>query len=527
MSKIGIGWIVMCLGMALSGPVQAQFSSLQISILDLEAPTDSNRLSTAFVQRAIDSCYHRGGGTVRIPQGTFKIGTIVLKSNVCLHLDSGAVLKASRNIQDYRLPVAQATRPIMIYANGAENIRIEGKGVIYGNVRHVYEDLREVDAFIKNETEIARKAGVEMKRYYIEKPDVSTVQFVRCDKVELEDFSIRSSVFWSLHLLKSQNIIVNNLNIKSSLERGVNADGIDINLCRNVVVTNCRIETGDDGIVVKSWDAELSENIEVSNCWISSSSTALKIGTETKGDFKNVSFSNCEIVNANRGLSIVIRDGAKVDGVRFSNITIDCRRRHFNWWGNADPIWVYLDKRAPASREGSIQNVVFENISAVGMGTSRVESKIDGGVKNLLFQNVSIKMMAEDKPDKRADHALVFRNVSDVVLNNLTINWDELSTEPKWGSAVVVEEVTGISLNNINARQGLVKTQTPVIAFHNTQGVSLTGLSPMEGAVNLISIEGAESGRYTMQLVGDVKGVRQKLIVGDAVSDVKSINLLE
>ena len=161
-------------------------------------------------------------------------------------------------------------------------------------------------------------------------------------------------------MVQCQDIEIIDVKINTSLEKGVNADGIDIKSCRNVNISNCRVFTGDDAIVLKTRYEDPCENVVVKNCVLASSSTALKLGTESHGDIRNIRFENCQIENSNRGLSIVLREGGMAENVVFSNISIECSRRHFNWWGNADPILILVTKKSNQSKISSVRGVLFE-----------------------------------------------------------------------------------------------------------------------------------------------------------------------
>ena len=130
--------------------------------------------------------------------------------------------------------------------------------------------------------------------------------------------------------------------IESDLERAANSDGVDIDGSRNVRISDCRIMTADDAIVLKTgkwrWDGQgesfPTENVVVTNCVLSSSSSAFTIGTESYEDFRHVVFSNSVVRNTNRAFGINIQDGATVEDVRISNVTVELARRHWNWWGS-------------------------------------------------------------------------------------------------------------------------------------------------------------------------------------------------
>ena len=283
------------------------------------------------------------------------------------------------------------------------------------------------------------------------------------------------------------------------------------------------METGDDAIVLKTWYDIPCENILVTNCELKSSSTALKLGTESMGDFKNIHFKNCRIKDSNRGLAIVIRDGANVNNIRFSDISIECSRRHFNWWGNADPIWIILTKRRESSRIGSIQNVMFENIIANGMGTSKIESTVGEKIKDISFVNVSFNMKAENYKDKRASHAFVAHCVENLTLTNVFVNWDRMQVEKKWESALSIYEIDNLIIKNFRGSQGLVQGDYPIILLHNvTNGYIINAVTEFRASI-FIKISGAGSNKIILNKI-DIEGKTEKRILVDpALKEEESI----
>ena len=511
------------IGIFIFGVGQIQAQQKHYNVLEYGAKTDTTVLSTHAIQKAIDACYENGGGVVQFPEGHYLTGTIVLKSNVSLVLDKGAVIYASRNINHYRMPLNEATKPILIYANGADSISISGDGEINGQASHEYIDLKKTDRYIKETTKNAKLAGVEMKRYYIVKPNVGLINFANCKKVKMNGVIIRESSFWSVHMVKCSDVEINSIQIYSSLERGVNADGLDINSCQRVNVSNCLVETGDDAIVLKTRYNVRCEHIKVSNCTLTSSSSALKIGTETRGDFNDILFENCTVKNSNRGMSIVVLDGASVSNVKFSNINIECNRRHFNWWGNADAVWLFVGKRYEESEIGEIRNISFENISAIVRGTSRVESEFANRIHDIRFENFKIRMKKEDYADKRADHAFLAKSVDGLVLNNIDISWDEDKIEPKWRSALYLEDVHNSEVYGFNGRQGILGSEVPVVQLWNSSDMSLSNLRFSKGSETGVRIGGDRTGDVRINRL-DVDGVcNQPVIYNESLIDTKRI----
>lgn len=466
-----------------------------INVKNFGATGIKTELATTAIQTAIDYAAAQGGGQVYLPPGEYLCGTIVMKDNITLWVEAGATIFGSRVEEDYSPDHRDLFgNPVLLYAKGVKRITLRGKGVIDGQAVREYRDLEKVDKFIGRETELARESGVEMKMYYKVKPITALLYFTECEDITIEDLSFVESNFWTVHIERCQRVFLRGLYVYSDLETGVNADGIDISESRDVTISDCIVITGDDGICLKSKDPNNPvENITVTNCVVSSSSTALKIGTETHGDFRHIIFSNCVVRNSNRGLSIVVRDGATVSDVLFTDITVECRRRHFNWWGDGDPIWLVILKRRETSRTGKIENVRFNNILATGVGTSRIESRVGRNINGVSLNNVSIHMRAEHTPDKRATHALEAIDVDNLTINNLQISWATDSIQPKWKHALYLDSVFGFQLKGFEGRQGLLEQHEAVIHLHQVKDALISEAEGTEGANTLVHVSGAES----------------------------------
>jgi len=412
------------------------------------AAADGSSPATAAIQAAIDQCAKAGGGTVVVPAGRYLCSTVELRSGVELRLETGAVLLASRDSDAYPGP----GRPVLLRGDGLENVAITGAGTIDGRAEHEWRTEKEVDGFIRLETENARRAGIEMKRAFAKPPKTSLVMLRNCRKVRLTGFSALRSPHWGVHLAACHEVTIAGLRIESSLTEGVNSDGLDIDGCSQVTVRGCRIATGDDAICLKSTTAGAGgapcEDIVVENCELTSTSCALKIGTEGVGDFRRIVFRDCRIRDSNRGLGIFVRDGATVSDVLFSNISIECNRKHYHWWGDGDPLRFVVLKRKPETKAGQIENLRVEKVTARGQGTSLIagfgaKREADG----ITLRDVSITLEAEGKPDKRATDALVIRDARNIRLEKLKIGWDEAKgREPKWASGLRAERVEGLEL---------------------------------------------------------------------------------
>lgn len=425
------------------------------------------------IQQAIDACAAAGGGLVYFPPGAYTSATVALKSNVTLHLEAGAVWYASRDTNAYNLTKSsgfgEVGVPVLLYGKNLQNVSVTGKGTIDGQAEHTWEALKGVDNFIAAEMENARKSGVTMERAYALAPRVSLVYLVDCRNIHIENITLQWSPHWTLHVAHSQQVFIRGVRLFTDLKKGVNADGIDIDGCQDVMITDCHIATGDDAICLKSTnrDGRFSncENITISNCTLTSTSAALKIGTETFGDFRNIVFSNCTISNTNRGIGIFVRDGGTVDGVLFSNLVMECRRKDFFWWGDGEALRFVLLKRTPDSRLGAIRNIMVTNIVAHVQGSSLIAGHAEKDIENVVLSGVQLQMHPETTPDKRATHTLQANRIKNLQLKQVTVRWDTVAPQSSWQSALHLSDIGELIIDGFTGRQGIKQANIPAIGL--------------------------------------------------------------
>ncbi|MBV9306617.1 MAG: hypothetical protein JOZ45_10775 [Acidobacteriaceae bacterium] len=291
------------------------------------------------IQAAIDACAGKSGGVAYVPPGEYITGPLWLKDNVELRLEAGATIALSQNPADW-----PANAPALINASGVKNIAITGRGTIDGKAQYEYAPMRRIDVEITEEMEIARKAGVTLERYYrtgVQKYDV-LLQDSR--EIRIEGVHIIHSPIWTVRLQDCDQVWIRGVYIYSDLEKGVNADGIDIVSTSNVLISDSIVITEDDAICLKTMhyggegavaDAahhpvRRTENVTVTNSILTSSSTPMMIGTETYADIRHVVFSNIVVRDSNKVFGINVQDGGSVSEVRFENVTFELNRRHWN-----------------------------------------------------------------------------------------------------------------------------------------------------------------------------------------------------
>jgi hypothetical protein len=339
-----------------------------------------------------------------------------------------------------------------------------------GDAQWAWEPVKRVDIEIAEEQENARQAGVEMKRYY-RTGDAQKYLFVlqECEDVRIEGVTIRNAPLWNVRLQDCDRVWIRGIHLYSDLERGVNSDGIDIVSSSNVLISDSVIITADDAICLKTVDLGHSgqgsirptENVVVTNCILGSSSTPMMIGTETHADIRHVVFSNIVVRNSNKVFGINVQDGATVSDVRFVNVTFETNRRHWNWWGSAELMKFVLKKRTPQSRLGRIERITVDGVQGTARGTSLVAGHADQMLEDITISNARIRMLPENKPDKRATHALVFERVKGLRLKDIEVDWDMAQPEPAWGSALVLRDIEGLDLREFRGTAG--KPGAPVV----------------------------------------------------------------
>jgi hypothetical protein len=412
----------------------------------------------AGIQEAIDACAAKGGGVAYVPPGEYLSGPFWMKDHVELRLEAGAVIKLSQNGADWPKGVRA-----LVNSKGVKRIAVTGRGVFDGNAQWAWEPVKRRDIEIDEEQENARKAGVEMKRYY-RTGDAQKYLFVlqESEDVRIEGVTIKNAPVWNVRIQDCDRVWIRGIHLYSDLERGVNSDGIDIVSSSDVLISDSVIITADDAICLKTVDLDHNEkgpirpveNVVVTNCILGSSSTPMMIGTETHADIRHVVFSNIVVRDSNKVFGINVQDGATVSDVRFHNVTFETNRRHWNWWGSAELMKFVLKKRTPESRLGRIEHITIDGVQGTARGTSLVAGHAERMLEDITVANVHVRMLPENKPDRRATHALVFERVKGLKLRDVEVEWDRTNPEPKWGSALVLRDIDGLDLREFRGDAG-------------------------------------------------------------------------
>lgn len=302
------------------------------NIMDYGANNNIKWKSTSAIQNAIDRCHREGGGRVVVPAGQFVTGSIILKSNVELHLEHGATLYGSTDLKDYK-PMkssyvslrTQTTTIQLIYADSVSNVAITGTGTIDGRGRSFKKESW-------NDEGITRP---------------HLLRFIQSSDITIKDVTLRNSGCWMQHFLACDRLCIDGIKVFN--RNNYNNDALDIDGCHEVIVRGMIADSDDDGITLKSTSPRLCENIRISDCVVSSHCNAIKLGTETNGGFRNINISGIVVKPSydqkekffgqwigSSAISLEIVDGGIMEHVNVSDITIE---------GTESPIFIRLGNR--------------------------------------------------------------------------------------------------------------------------------------------------------------------------------------
>lgn len=342
------------------------------NVMNYGAVGDGVTLDSKAIQKAIDAATLVGkGAQVLVPSGhRYLVGTIELKSGIDFHIEGTAELYVSTDPKDY-------INDAVIIANNAKNLKISGTGSING---------RDLEFF----THYSKETEIWIPKDWRPKIFILT----RCNNLLVRDITFGSAPNWGLHMLGCENVVIDNIKIKNNLQVP-NCDGIDPDHCRNVVIKNCNIVCGDDGVVIKATrqteDFGPSAHILVKDCVIETQDSGLKIGTETTQDIHDVIFERCKIKTSNRGICIQLRDEGSVHGIIFRDIEFTARYFSDPWWGRGEAISFTAIPRTPQSKIGTIHDIRVINVKGFAENSVRICGTKESRISDIIFNNVAIK----------------------------------------------------------------------------------------------------------------------------------------
>lgn len=406
---------------------QQNGGNAMLLITDLKEQVKNGDWTEAF-KKAVEILNGQGGGTICVPPGSYCTRSIQLKSNMVLNLEAGALLDFTDDIENYEVismefeGIAGTMYKPLIYASGAENVSVIGQGRMNGNGRRWWEESKQFPH----------------KRPYF-------VCFDHCRHVRLEGITLENSPVWTVNPIYCDDVVIRGIKIKNPAD-SPNTDGIDPDSSRNIRISDCIIDVGDDCIAIKSGTEDTPEklpceNITITNCNMLHGHGGVVIGSEMSGGIRNVTISNCVFQETDRGIRLKTRRkrGNAMENMVFENIVMDkvmcpfvfnmyyfcgARGKEKHVWDKA----AYpLDETTPAMRDIIISNILVTSATAAA---GFMYGLAEQPVENIMMSNCSIRMAADGKPDKPAmmdqlepmqGHGFFLRNAKNISFNNVRI----------------------------------------------------------------------------------------------------------
>ena len=504
------------------------------------ATGDGKTMDTAAIQRAIDACTQSGGGIVYVAPGTYLTGTLVLKSNVNFHLESGATILGSKDLADYH-PLANDAGPKLkgdanskhlIFARDAENLSITGNGHINGQGPAFW---------VPSERKVPppEDAWKDVATYDWKPLDRASpmVELFNCKNARVEDITMENASGWTFRPIECDTLVIRGLKIRNPVI-GPNTDGIDLTCCRNVSISDCDISTGDDAICLKSEGPYgvmgLSRNITITNCVLTCCCNGLKFGTAPHGGYENITFTNSVIHNDDvplnarviGGIAIETVDGGWVDGVVISNVSMQRVRT---------PIFIRLGARRKPSGDWPtrLRGVMIDNVHATGaILTSSITGIPGNDVQDVALSNIRIETGEGGKrewidrkipeqipayPEARmfgrlSAYGFYCRHVNGLQMDNVQV----VSTIPDERPAMHFEDVKGLRLAKLAA--SAPASEQPVMRMVDVQDCLVTGCAAPAKSHVAIEVRGAGS-RGLRFLANDFSGSGKAVALADGATE--------
>ena len=382
------------------------------NVRDYGAKGDGKTPDTEAIQKALDTC-EGTGGTVKFPPGTYYSKPLTVKTKTTLHLDEGATLLASTNHADFMKVrgdwlQAKSGGDFVPFISGKdlEDVSFTGKGLIDGNGGVWWEE--------------AEKARQKVSGYTLPRPNLVALQ--RGKNIRMTGITLQNSPKFHYVPTECEDVLIEGVTFLAP-EHSANTDAIDPSNCRNVKITRCLIDVGDDNVAIKSGrkveGREFGcENIEITDCTIRHGH-GISIGSETVGGVRNVLVRNCTFENTDNGVRIKSRRerGGKVENIVFENcymtnvqpaISIaayyqQTTHAKFPKDDTAQPI----TETTPFFRNITIRNLHATSTKDAGLLVGLPESPLE----NVLLENVTIT----------AKEGLTIGNAKGIKLKNVKI----------------------------------------------------------------------------------------------------------
>jgi hypothetical protein len=480
------------------------------NILDYGAARDGSASSTEAFRKAIAAAQRVGGGTVYVPAGNYTTGPIQMVSNLTLDFDAGAIVRFPATVLPLtpgRQQGIETPTPIpLIGGHDLENVTVMGRGVLTTSnldwMRLHARALRSVaDAGSANGAnwerllkDLEAQKPISEEEYYAAASELrpSFVRFINSKNIRIDGLRFIGSSMWTVHLLYSENAVVENLVIETY--PGVHGDGIVIDSSRFVKLENDYIDAGDDGLAIKSGKDRdglrvnrPTENVTITNCTVHHAQSALAIGSETSGGVRNVVASNITAKDTVNGIHIKSRRGrgGVVEDIRFDNWTMENVGQAIS----ISDAGYQMEGEAPDPGAGAATNrtPVFRNIAVSHVTIDGAQGLIDvSGIEEMPATGVRISDVVGT-----GRRGMTGSYTDDLELHNVQLNVEA-------GPAFQMTHSTNLVLDDVSTRKPIAGTptirleETPGAVVRNSRAYPGTGvfLSMPEGELKDVAFEG-------------------------------------
>ena len=502
------------------------------NIVRYGAKADGLIVNTKAINQAIELCNAAGGGTVFVPKGLWVTGPIVLKNNVNLHLEKGALLQFSKNYDDY--PIVLTTWEgqdsyrcqAPIWGVDLENIAITGEGVLDGG-GDVWRAIKKEKQTAGQWASLIKSGGVTDEKqnnwYPSEKslkgnliPNAGRIlngvkptpeelasykdflrpnmlSLTRCKNIIIEGVTFQNSPAWTMHPLLCEHISVKNVTVKNYWY-AQNSDAIDLESCRNGVLEGCTFDTGDDGITIKSGRDEQgrkrgipTENFIIKDCIVYHAHGGFVIGSEMSGGVRNMFISDCTFMGSDVGLRFKTARGrgGVVENIYVNNINMT------EIPGEAILFDMYYAAKDPVRADGKENELPTIKAEPLNDGTPQFKEFY---IKNIVC--------------KGAETAILIRGLPEMAIKN--INIENAIIESNKG--LVCIEAENISLKNVT----LLTNDKTVMQIQNSKKIVLDNIKYGDQKDVLLKVMGDKSEGVSL-LNTDTKKIKKDIELGVGV----------
>ena len=518
MTKSLLAGALLCCGFAALAQTR---TSPVFNVLDYGAKSDVSASSTAAIRAAIKDCAKAGGGTVWIPAGTYVTGSIEMVSNMTLHVDAGATLRFVAERSEYPIVEHSRYEGVETRAPSAniggfqlENIAIEGHGTLAASnadwvaLANAESAGRSAWTSILDLLQKKLPITAEMRAASEKFLRTDFIRPVESKNVRIEGVHIVGSPMWTIHPLYCENVIIHDVIVETY--PGRNTDGVDVDSCRHVRISDSYFDTGDDAICLKSGkDADglrvnrPTEDVAITNCTVHRAHGAVVLGSETSGGIRNVVASNIVSVGTDRGIRIKSTRGrgGVEENIRFDN------------WVIEDSNYAAIEvtnyyTRAP-EEPVSARTPIFRNfgISHVTVNRCPVAADIQG-LPEMPIQGLSLTdVVANAKEGLRA-------------FNTIGMELHNVRVDVESGVPFLIRDSKQVDLDGVQTRNP--KAGIPVVRLDRVRGVTLRNSIAWPGTDIFLSVAPGQT-PAVLQLGNDLAGAA-KATVEEQGDFWKSIN---